>query len=360
MAQILHDIYHTHMLKYSKETKGRRMGAKLQEWCEFHRTYGHSMEDCRTLQEQIERLIQEGQLGQYPATMLNTRRRGGREANHPRGGTLGIGGASVVGTDESRKRKASNVLTIRRKANITPTPVITFSERDMRYEPPRHDEPMVISVVTVNYKIERGSSANILYWLTCKKLGLQPADLEACARKLYGFVGEQVTIKGVIELETTFRERTHAHTIPVLYTVVEVDASYNIIMGRPTFNKLGAMVSTLHLCMKYPVVQEVGRVWADHRVARRCYKDSLRIGSQPSQAKEPDMNVLDLDLDPKCEDECERPLPAKDLRSWPKGSLPSMKTKDLRSRSKRSLLGMKTKDLRSRPIGPSQARRPKT
>ncbi|RDX84641.1 hypothetical protein CR513_34274, partial [Mucuna pruriens] len=41
------------------------MGANLQEWCEFHRTYGHSTEDYRTLQEHIERLIQEGHLGQY-------------------------------------------------------------------------------------------------------------------------------------------------------------------------------------------------------------------------------------------------------------------------------------------------------
>ncbi|RDX61124.1 hypothetical protein CR513_60676, partial [Mucuna pruriens] len=97
--------------------------------------------------------------------------------------------------------------------------------------------------------------------------------------KLYGFAGEQVMIKGVIELETTFGERTHARTIPMLYIVVDVDTSYNIIMGRPAFNKLGVMVSTLHLCMKYLVGQEVGRIWADQRVARRCYEDSLRIGS---------------------------------------------------------------------------------
>ncbi|RDX82771.1 hypothetical protein CR513_36389, partial [Mucuna pruriens] len=44
--------------------------------------------------------------------------------------------------DESRKRKASSVLTIRRKADTTPTPVITFSEKDMRYEPPKQDELM--------------------------------------------------------------------------------------------------------------------------------------------------------------------------------------------------------------------------
>ncbi|RDX78392.1 hypothetical protein CR513_41341, partial [Mucuna pruriens] len=117
--------------------------------------------------------------------------------------------------DESRKRKACNVLTVKEKVDMTPTPIITFSESDMR-------------------------------------LGLQPTDLEACAGKLYGFV----TIKGIIELETTFEEHIHACTIPMLYAVVNVDASYNIIIGRTTLNKFGVVVSTLHLCMKYPLEQD--------------------------------------------------------------------------------------------------------
>ncbi|RDX85494.1 hypothetical protein CR513_33310, partial [Mucuna pruriens] len=197
---------------------------------------------------------------------------------------------------ESRKRKACNVLAVRRKADITPTLVITFSERDMRYEPPRQDKPMSI-------------------------------DLEACAGKLYDFANKQVTIKGVIELETTFEERTYIRTIPMLYTVIDVDASYNIIMGRPGLKKLGAMVSTLHLCMKYPMGQEVGRVWVDHRIARRCYEDNLRIGSQPSQAGEPNVNVLDLNLDPRCEGERERPLPTEDLKEVSIGPKSAHKTK---------------------------------
>ncbi|RDX75747.1 hypothetical protein CR513_44341, partial [Mucuna pruriens] len=41
----------------------------------------------------------------------------------------------------------------------------------MWYDPPRHDEPMVISVVVAEYKVEmvlidQGNSANILYWST--------------------------------------------------------------------------------------------------------------------------------------------------------------------------------------------------
>ncbi|RDX71730.1 hypothetical protein CR513_48870, partial [Mucuna pruriens] len=196
---------------------------------------------------------------------------------------------------------------MRGKVDTSPTPVITFSERDMKYKPPRQDEPMVISVVTTKYKVER------------------PTDLEACSRKLYGFAGTKVTIKGVIELETMFGERNHAHTIPVLYTVVDVDASYNIIMGRPTLNKLGVVVSTLHLCMKYPKGQEVGRVWVDHRIIRQCYEDNLRIGSQPSRAGESDVNMLELNLDPKCEDERERPLPAEELKEVTIGPKPAHK-----------------------------------
>ncbi|RDY02439.1 hypothetical protein CR513_14103, partial [Mucuna pruriens] len=193
----------------------------------------------------------------------------------------------------------------------------------MQSEPPRHDEPMVILVMVVEYKVERvlidqGSSANILYWSTYKKLGLKLFDMEPYARKLYGFVGDQVEIKGVTELETTFGECSYVRTILVLYTVINMEASYNEIMGWPTLNKLGAVVSTYHLCMK---------VWVDHQVTRRCYEDSLRIGSRPSQADEPNVNVLDLDLDLRCDDERKRPLLAEDLKEVNIGTKPKYKTK---------------------------------
>ncbi|RDX67052.1 hypothetical protein CR513_54114, partial [Mucuna pruriens] len=310
------------------------MGANRQEWCEFNREYGHSTEECRTLQEQIERLIQEGHLGQYilgrsektPTSLRSTKnksrgessREGRDDTRHEerqrersrspqrkdtrhRGVTTTIasGGTNTTETNPSRRQKAHDVLVVRGKENVTPTLVIMFSERDIRYEPPRQNELMVISVVMTEYKVERvlvdlGSSTNILYCSTYKKLGLQPTDFEPCSGKLYSFV----TIKGVIELETKFGKRSHTRIIQVLYTVVDVEASYNIIMGRPALNKLGVIVSTLHLCMKYPMGQE----------------DSLRIGSQPSRAGELDVNVLDLDLDPWCEPEHERPLLAEDLK----------------------------------------------
>ncbi|RDY00425.1 hypothetical protein CR513_16388, partial [Mucuna pruriens] len=121
-------------------------------------------------------------------------------------------------------------MVVSERVDQEPPPVISFNEKDMRYGLPRHNEPMV-------------------------------------------------EIRGGIKLETTFGECNYARTIPVLYTVVDVEALYNLIIGRLVLNKLGAVVSTYHLCMKYPVEKEVRRVWADHQVARHYYEDSLRIGS---------------------------------------------------------------------------------
>ncbi|RDX85992.1 hypothetical protein CR513_32729, partial [Mucuna pruriens] len=241
-------------------------------------------------------VVQEGHLSQYvqkenekteinprAAKKANKRERPREIKEEPRG-------------EKQRERSRSPQRRDIRRVGQEPSPMISFDEKEMRYEPPRHDEPI-------------------------------SADMEPYARKLYGFVGEQVEIRGGIKLETTFGERSYTCTILILYTVVDMEASYNVIMGRLALNKLGAIVSTYHLCMKYPMGKEVGRVWVDHRVARHCYKDSLRIGSWPARADRPDVNVLDLDLDPRCEDECERPLLVEDLKEINIGTSLVHKTK---------------------------------
>ncbi|RDX78625.1 hypothetical protein CR513_41077, partial [Mucuna pruriens] len=206
------------------------------------------------------------------------------------------------------------------RAKLTPLgrrmsgPVITFTDRDRRRGGPGCDEPMVISVIAAEYKIERvfidqGSSVNILYWTTAKKLGIR--NLTKCQGALYGFAGERVPIKGIVELETTFGDRSRVRTIPVLYIVVDAEASYNIIIGRPTLNRLEAVVSTHHLCMKFPVGRTVATVWANAGIARRCYEDSLKA---ESTAKKLGVNVLDFDLDPRHFPAEERPHPVEDLK----------------------------------------------
>ncbi|RDY11650.1 hypothetical protein CR513_03640, partial [Mucuna pruriens] len=173
---------------------------------------------------------------------------------------------------------------------------ITFDDKDMKYGSSRLDEPMVISIVAAKYKIERvlidqGSLANILYWSTYKKLGLPSTSLDECVGKLYGLAGKKVSIKGSIELKIMLEGDECTWSIPVLYTVVDVNTSYNIILGRPTLNYLGAVVSTLHLCMIFPMGRRVGSVWTDSRSTQHYYEGNLRVGSQSSRTKDSAVNI---------------------------------------------------------------------
>ncbi|RDX88907.1 hypothetical protein CR513_29450, partial [Mucuna pruriens] len=125
-----------------------------------------------------------------------------------------------------------------------------------------------------------------------------------------GASGEWVPIKGTIELETTFGDKSGVKTIPVLYTVVDAEASYNIIMGRPTLNRMGAV--------------GVATVRADTGMARRCYEDTLRVRSTTTEST---VNVLDLDIDPRHFHKEERPHPAEDLKEVYIGPLSTHVTK---------------------------------
>ncbi|RDY06799.1 hypothetical protein CR513_09173, partial [Mucuna pruriens] len=142
-----------------------------------------------------------------------------------------------------------------------------FTEKVMRYAPLNEMNP----------------------WNLCDNSGVQSQEglptssLEECSSTLYNFASELT--------------RGDAQSIPILYTVVDTWASYNMIMGS-ALNKLGVVVSTLHLCMKYLVRMEVGIIWVDQGITCKCYEDSLRIDSQPFGSGGAIINVLDVDLDP--------------------------------------------------------------
>ena len=49
-----------------------------------------------------------------------------------------------------------------------------------------------------------------------------------------------------------------------------------MILGRPSLNTLGAIVSTPHLPLKFVIsATEVGFIHADQKDVRRCYHESL-------------------------------------------------------------------------------------
>jgi len=206
-------------------------------------------------------------------------------------------------------------------------PPITFSDSDFQGTDPNQDDPMVITIEVENFAvkkvlIDQGSSVDILYWKTFNKLQIPLADLTPHNQPIYGFSGERVPTKGYIDLHTTFGEGRQTKTIPIRYLVVEAHTSYNILLGRPSINALGAIVSTPHLAMKFPSPQgDIIMVHGDQRVARECYMASLKLPHPPltthnieqSQAR---TALAGDDLDPRINSEA-RVEPVGDIRQLP-------------------------------------------
>jgi len=159
---------------------------------------------------------------------------------------------------------------------------ITFTKGDLRDVVPHDNDPIVISLVTAGRTVHRvlvdqGSSADVMFWPTFDKLQLSPDQLRPYGGCLYGFAGDQVEVRGYIELRTTFTNGLASRTEKIRYLVVNAPSAYKILLGRPTLNRTGAVPSTRHMKVKLPSMEGVIiTVCSDQKEAKKCYENSLK------------------------------------------------------------------------------------
>ncbi|XP_068466368.1 uncharacterized protein [Phaseolus vulgaris] len=159
---------------------------------------------------------------------------------------------------------------------------ITFTKEDLRDVVSHDNDPIVISLVTAGRTVHRvlvdqGSSADVMFWPTFERLQLSTDQLRPYGGCLYGFAGDQVEVRGYIELRTTFTDGTASCMEKIKYLVVNAPSAYNILLGRPTLNRIGAVPSTRHRKVKLPSMEGViVTIRADQEEAKRCYENSLK------------------------------------------------------------------------------------
>ncbi|XP_068474980.1 uncharacterized protein [Phaseolus vulgaris] len=137
----------------------------------------------------------------------------------------------------------------------TPDVNLVFTKADRQDVIPHDNDQMVISIVTKGRRVHRvlvdqGSSADVMFWSTFNKLQLSPEKLRPYTVCLYGFAEDHVEVRGHIELRTTFTDGTTTRTTNIRYLVVNVPSAYNILLGRPTLNRIGAVAFMRHMKMK--------------------------------------------------------------------------------------------------------------
>ena len=84
-------------------------------------------------------------------------------------------------------------------------------------------------------------------------------------------------VRGHTELRTTFTDGVTSRTANIGYLVVNAPLAYNILLGRPALNRIGAVTLSRHMKMKLPSLEEVViTMKSDQKEAKRCYENNLK------------------------------------------------------------------------------------
>ncbi|KAL0462550.1 UNVERIFIED_CONTAM: hypothetical protein Slati_0142600 [Sesamum latifolium] len=274
---------------------------KSDKFCCFHNDYGHTMEECRHLKNEIERLIQNGFLQEYvcwekargtspyqkkegdkarkvrapspgrPSREGAKQTSGGKEDNDiPRKGVIRMiaGGPSRGDSHQARKSQVreAHQISIKEVLDIETmedAPIIQFGRAERSGAQTIHNDALVITAIIANYEVGRifidsGSSADILFEEAYDQMQLGDVSLEKVNTSLYGFEGEVVHPRGMVSLPLTMGKGTTRKTCLLKFLVVDVPSTYNVILGRLTLNTFQAVVSTYHMKIKFPTLGGVG------------------------------------------------------------------------------------------------------
>jgi len=252
-----------------------------------------------------------------------------QEVNYIAGGFAGRGCSNSARKKHLRAIQSVHSASTHRRPHIPP---ITFTDNDFTAIDPAQDDPIVITVEIDKFAIakvlvDQGSSVDILYWETFKKMQISEAEIQPYNEQIVEFLGERVDTRGYIDLFTTFGDDYLSKTINIRYLLVNANTSYNILLGRPSINRLKAIVLTPHLAMKFPFVNgDIATVHVDQKTTRECYVASLKVETtrqlytttndrSPSQrGRSPERRsrgrgsrrhlVALVDLDPRLDDPC--------------------------------------------------------
>ncbi|KAK2997506.1 hypothetical protein RJ639_026438 [Escallonia herrerae] len=320
-SQILHEIKDNKALQWADRMKSRPNKRNKDLWCHFHNDHGHTTDNCGSLKRAIEALIKSGQLRKFVApgdrrqqTPPAMEERENQEENAGTINTISGGIAAGGSSGKARKAYAREVCVTspppNKKLKTVPAATITFFDDDLKGIKIPHDDPLVITIKAGNFDVKRvlidnGSSAEILFHDAFEKMNIPTDRLRKMDTPLYGFSNHPVAAEGIIALPVVIGTPLAQANFMLDFVVVKVPSAYNAILGRPSLNRLQAVVSTYHLKMKFPTKHGIGEVKGDQTTARQCYVTSCR-----SKNKEA-LSIEDLREDTKMQ----RREPVEDLVS---------------------------------------------
>ncbi|XP_057452152.1 uncharacterized protein LOC130743963 [Lotus japonicus] len=233
LTEALHMCLEANTIRFPKQPKRPPGNVDRSKWCEYHRIAGHNTDDCFTLKKEIEALIKAGYMRQLDGRKESE----GAETSTKRDDT----GKEIEESEPKKQARGETKGRIHSIFGGFRGGGMTNSSRK-RYV---HSINAVYANDWGNWGINQ---PDITF-----TLGLTETDLLPYDGALVGFSGEKVFVRGYVELNTVFGEGKNEKAFAIKFLVVQCTSPYNVLIGRPSLNKLGAIISTRHLTVKYPL-----------------------------------------------------------------------------------------------------------
>ncbi|PKA64913.1 RNA-directed DNA polymerase like [Apostasia shenzhenica] len=154
---------------------------------------------------------------------------------------------------------------------------LTFCSEDFPQQGNLHNDPIVVVARIADFDVRRvlldsGSAADILFESAFLQMGLKETNLLHVGTTILGFSGERVQLLGFITLPVSFGDDNGHAMSMVNFAVIRAKSGYNAILGRTTLNSFGMVISTPHLCAKFPTSSGVITIRGDATQATRCFQ----------------------------------------------------------------------------------------
>jgi hypothetical protein len=191
---------------------------------------------------------------------------------------------------KSNRQTRSNTREIGHVNTENPRPLrwsefpITFSRKDhWVHIPDPGTYPLVVKPI-VNGSwlpktlIDGGSSLNIIFTETLRKMEFDFSKMTACDEPFYGVVpGKAAYPLGRVCLLVTFGTKENFRTEYVTFEVADFRSSYHAIFSRPMLAKFMAIPHHTYLIMKMPAPNGILSVLGDIMVSYNCESATVEL-----------------------------------------------------------------------------------
>jgi len=136
--------------------------------------------------------------------------------------------------------------------NITACNSLSFSDEELPGEGKNHNLALHISVncktdALSNVLVDIGSSLNVMAKTTYDQLSYKDSPLRRSGVMVKAFDGSRKNVLREVDLPITIGP----HVFQITFQVMDIQASYSCLLGRPWIHEVGAVTSTLHQKLKF-------------------------------------------------------------------------------------------------------------